>query len=264
MRKGPSKVKSCVICGAPLDDTDIKNQRGDCKSCRSISGKVADLDIAIRASGDNPERINEWAVIRHFLRKRFGEDLCEVDLWERCTDWLRAKGLSPNEYSILSLEELRRLIEDEIAQKSGQHHRNPGDVVSKKDLDEVVAPADVKTVQNVAGGAGGGELVSEINLCEQAELIVPELKEAKKSSWIRATELAGFRNSENPETAIKTLSDYRTRKSYYQLNETICGVDKDGRQWRTDKSGKVWYFRESLPHDDQKLIKKFSKKQLRS
>ncbi len=51
-------------------------------------------------------------MIRHLLRKRFGEDRSDAELWERCTDWLRAEGrLKQNEYLVMPLGDLRWLLE---------------------------------------------------------------------------------------------------------------------------------------------------------
>ena len=98
------------VCGGPLDEHDL--DRGTCHDCRSPKGKIADLDIAIRASGDDPKRISDWPVIRHLLRKRFGENRSDAELWERCTDWLRAEGrLTPNDYLPLPLNYLQWLLE---------------------------------------------------------------------------------------------------------------------------------------------------------
>jgi hypothetical protein len=101
---------TCALCGGPLDDHD--RDRETCHDCRSPKGKIADLDVAVRASGDNPERIGDWPVIRHLLRKRFGEDRSDTELWERCTDWLRAEGrLAPNDYLPQPLDYLQWTLE---------------------------------------------------------------------------------------------------------------------------------------------------------
>ncbi len=51
-------------------------------------------------------------MIRHLLRKRFGENRSDAELWERCTDWLRAEGrLTPNDYLPLPLNYLQWLLE---------------------------------------------------------------------------------------------------------------------------------------------------------
>jgi hypothetical protein len=112
-----STQPSCAVCGGPLGERDV--DRGTCHDCRSPAGKIADLDIAIRASGDSPERIRDWPVIRHLLRKRFGENRADLELWERCTDWLRAEGrLTPNDYLGLPLDYLQWLLENGFAQKT--------------------------------------------------------------------------------------------------------------------------------------------------
>ena len=92
----------------PLEEQD--KDRGVCHDCLSPTGKLADLDIAIRASGDSPERIPEWPGIRHCLRKRFGHNLSGAELWERFTDLLRAEGrLQPNDYLRMPLYQVRDL-----------------------------------------------------------------------------------------------------------------------------------------------------------
>lgn len=84
----------------------------------SDEGTVADLDVAILASGDDPERIPEWGEIRHFLRQRFGEDRSDADLWERFTDWLTAAHrLSPEDYLPLPLNHIRNLLTAEKKSK---------------------------------------------------------------------------------------------------------------------------------------------------
>lgn len=99
----------CALCGARLGEQDW--DRGTCHACRSPKGKVLELDIAIRASGDSPERIREWPEIRHLLRDRFGMTLSDEQLWQRCTDWLRAEvGLEPKQYLSLTLGEFRELL----------------------------------------------------------------------------------------------------------------------------------------------------------
>lgn len=101
----------CTQCGGSLED--YERDRGTCHNCRSLDGKITDLDIAIRASDDLPERIELWPVIRHFLRKRFGENRSSGELWERCTDWLSAEvGLDANDYLPLPLTVLVRILGD--------------------------------------------------------------------------------------------------------------------------------------------------------
>ena len=94
----------CVVCGKVLEGSD--RDRSTCHDCRSPRGKVADLAIAIEASGDSPERIRDWPAIRHLLRQRYGESLGEGDLWSRCKDQFAAEGLGANEYLVWKLEEL--------------------------------------------------------------------------------------------------------------------------------------------------------------
>lgn len=107
----PTADRDCVTCGKTLRGRDA--DRSECHSCRSPVGKVEQLDVAIRASGDDPERIRDWPAIRHLLRERFGEQPSDVQLWERCTDWLAAEGkLTKNVYFPFSLSKLQRLLKN--------------------------------------------------------------------------------------------------------------------------------------------------------
>jgi hypothetical protein len=73
----------------------------------SMHGKVIDLDVAIRTSGDTPNRIGQWPRIRHFLRKRFDASASDSQLWERCTDWLQAEhGLMPDDFLAWPIDRL--------------------------------------------------------------------------------------------------------------------------------------------------------------
>ena len=136
----------CSLCGGPLDKRDIKFGRDTCHKCRSPSGKVADLDIAIRASGDNPARINAWPAIRHLLRKRFGADLSDKELWERCTDWLQAEGrLTPNDYLVLPLDQLLWRLEHGFPRRGQQV------TGSKKRIQPVDEQPNELAVVNVEG-----------------------------------------------------------------------------------------------------------------
>jgi hypothetical protein len=94
----------CVMCGKELQGPD--RDRSSCHECRSPFGKVADLAVAIEASGDSPERIREWPAIRHLLRDRFGNSLGEEELWLRCKDQLAAHGIMPSEYLAWKLTQL--------------------------------------------------------------------------------------------------------------------------------------------------------------
>lgn len=81
-----------VICGksyTPLGAVEIDQDPPSRNNALSMKGKIFDLDIALRASGDTPERIREWPAIRHQLRKWFGHNLSDIELWERCMDWLK-------------------------------------------------------------------------------------------------------------------------------------------------------------------------------
>jgi len=77
----------------------------------SRKGILYDLDVAIRASGDTPERISEWPDIRHWLRKRFGDGFTDEELWERFRDWIRdEKGLHPNTWLLMTYDEAIKMV----------------------------------------------------------------------------------------------------------------------------------------------------------
>ena len=102
--QGPEQDHCCIECGKPITGDDANRQ--PCPECRSWIGKIGELDIAIR-SDDDPERLRYWPEVRYLLRKRFGQDFSDGDLWERCTDWLRGEHqLSPNQYLVLSVTDL--------------------------------------------------------------------------------------------------------------------------------------------------------------
>jgi hypothetical protein len=74
-------------------------------------GKLFDLDVAIRASGDTPDRIPEWPTIRHWLRKRFGDDLTDEQLWERFRGWIEAeKEMHPNTWLVMSYDDAIKIL----------------------------------------------------------------------------------------------------------------------------------------------------------
>lgn len=98
---GIDNTPRCIVCGQPLQGRD--RDRSTCHDCRSPKGKLADLDIAIRASGDSPDRLSEWPAIRHVLREKFGSEHSAETLWERFTDLLQAGGITPNEYLVYPL-----------------------------------------------------------------------------------------------------------------------------------------------------------------
>ena len=108
---------SCSQCGKPLSKRD--EDRSTCNACRSARGKMADLDIAIRANGDDPNRIPEWPDIRYLLRKRFGEQ-SYPELLDRFRDWLSVeRGFSEEEYLLLPFDEVKDLLADESAFDGG-------------------------------------------------------------------------------------------------------------------------------------------------
>ncbi len=88
--------RRCFLCGTLLEGRD--RDRDTCSLCRSPRGKIADLDIAIRASGDSPDRIPEWPAIRHRLRARFGSNLSSSELWERFKDLMDSGSIDPELY----------------------------------------------------------------------------------------------------------------------------------------------------------------------
>jgi hypothetical protein len=93
--EGESDLR-CARCGKLLNEED--RDRSECHSCRSPYGKLADLDIAIRAGGDSPDRIKEWPAIRHVLREHFGAQYSAKELWERFTDLMHAGRIDPEVY----------------------------------------------------------------------------------------------------------------------------------------------------------------------
>lgn len=105
--------RTCTECGKPLQEPDT--DRSTCSECSSPVGKVADLDVAIRASGDSPDRIREWPAVRHYLRKIFRGDRAEAELWEQCRDWLQAeRKLAPEEYLQMPISELLTVLAESI------------------------------------------------------------------------------------------------------------------------------------------------------
>lgn len=94
--------RNCQICGNRLVGRD--RDRDTCSQCRSPEGKVADLDIAIRANGDDPSRIDGWSEVRYWLEKRFALTNHEVPvelLWRRLKDWARFVKKIPSEREFL-------------------------------------------------------------------------------------------------------------------------------------------------------------------
>jgi len=136
------KTPCCVDCGRPLVKSDI--DRSQCFACRSPKGKLADLDIAICASGDNPERIREWNKILYFLqerfgKKRFGDDHSVTALWKRCRGWLQAKhGLDENDYLALTYDQLEVWLADDssFAGVGAITPTEPADAESPKDAEQ--------------------------------------------------------------------------------------------------------------------------------
>ena len=94
--------RKCQICGTPLEGLD--KDKLSCHPCRSPEGKIADLDIAIRASGDDPSRIDGWSEVRFWLEKRFAPTNHEVPvelLWRRFKDWARFVKKIPTAHEFL-------------------------------------------------------------------------------------------------------------------------------------------------------------------
>jgi hypothetical protein len=99
----------CIECGEPLTRRD--RFLTTCPNCRSVVGKAADLDIAIRASGDDPDRIRAWSEIQYLLRKRFGENLSNEDLWQRLRQFLKTeRGLESEDFLRLPLDQIKWLL----------------------------------------------------------------------------------------------------------------------------------------------------------
>lgn len=80
----------CITCSKLIGDYDY--DRSECHDCRSQLGKLLDLKVAIHASGDSPDRIPEWKMIRALLRDAFGPDRTIEELWELMEDRLRVNG----------------------------------------------------------------------------------------------------------------------------------------------------------------------------
>ena len=95
------------------------SDRTNCDKCRSRTGKVFDLNVAIRATGDTPSRIREWPAIQSLLRDLFGYDHSDAKLWEFCTGCLRSKfNMEPNQYLQFPLSDIEKLLAEEIRQGS--------------------------------------------------------------------------------------------------------------------------------------------------
>jgi hypothetical protein len=90
----------CVTCSKLIGDYDY--DRSECHDCRSPQGKLADLEVAIKCQqlygNDDPERIQEWATIRAYLRDKFGPDRTNMQLWEWMTDHLRVLGWNEDKW----------------------------------------------------------------------------------------------------------------------------------------------------------------------
>ncbi len=80
----------CITCSKLIGDFDY--DPSECHDCRSQLGKLLDVKVAIHASGDSPDRIPEWKMIRALLRDAFGSDRTIEELWERMEDRLRVNG----------------------------------------------------------------------------------------------------------------------------------------------------------------------------
>ena len=104
------KTPTCLSCDEPLRGYE-RGIGGWCRKCWSHTGKLGDLDVAIRASGDGPDRISEWPSIRHLLRERFGQDRSDTDLWERFCGFLQGDWkLSAGDYLKLPLSSISYLL----------------------------------------------------------------------------------------------------------------------------------------------------------
>ena len=100
---GGGKKKKCVTCNRILEGSE--QTQGQCHTCRSPEGKIADLDIAIRSRGDTPRRIDSWPEIRYWLERRFAKPREKVSakwLWRKFRDWARFKRKISNENEFLA------------------------------------------------------------------------------------------------------------------------------------------------------------------
>ncbi|MCA9109321.1 MAG: hypothetical protein KDA52_05210 [Planctomycetaceae bacterium] len=112
-KKDDPHHRSCRVCGVELDES--ANPGEMCPTCyedRSPMGKLADLDIAIRASGDTATRIPGWRRILGALRRRFGNEMDIEEMWTRFKDSLEdIHDLTPNEYLRLPLNQIHDLVQ---------------------------------------------------------------------------------------------------------------------------------------------------------
>ncbi|NMC18810.1 MAG: hypothetical protein GYA33_00165 [Thermogutta sp.] len=77
-------------------------------------GLVFDLDVAIRATGDDPGRIREWPKLRYLLSERFPAGRDDAERWRLCRGWLESKHrLTWGEILRLPIPALVELLEAE-------------------------------------------------------------------------------------------------------------------------------------------------------
>jgi hypothetical protein len=195
----------CIECGKPLDGED--SDRSQCHDCRTPRGKLADLDIAIRASGDSPDRIGDWPEIRHFLREKYGYGRSNVELWEFFTDWLFTEHrLEPNDYLGMPLDQAVGLL-------SGSS--------GKTDYRDYVSATEIRTDHTPAGyDLSSKRLNAFLGLHPEVRKKRPENKDGTLrknrrlihlADWYRA--LPAFREwydaTRNPKNVTKGESEER-------------------------------------------------------
>jgi hypothetical protein len=106
-------VDKCVECGAELELEDVEFQRGTCKTCRDRTGKLGDLAIAIRATGDSPGRIKQWPEISHWAREKWG-DLKDEVLFERILGMVDAHTGDPSRRLLVPISDVLAMLREAV------------------------------------------------------------------------------------------------------------------------------------------------------
>lgn len=224
-----SPGRKCGNCGKPIRKRDY--DRAECNDCRSPVGKLADLDIAIHASGDSPDRILEWPTIRAFLRDAFGLDRTNEKLWELMTDRLRVVGWNDERWLRTKYDEFIELLRAGLMNDrsiiEGIERDTPADDLRQPDP-VITAPASI-----------------DRRSIEEIERNTPAL-DVKSIEWIAARKT----NQEKLGYPTSTLATYRLESSGGRQLSAYFGIDRDGRRWRrqSDKTegSTVFYFAADL------------------
>lgn len=92
---GPTPTH-CQWCQKPLSEQNRKDQRGVCDDCRSPSGKMREIWVALECHRkyDQPiphniERLPAWGKIQNRARKRFQHSMFTADTWACLVNWLQ-------------------------------------------------------------------------------------------------------------------------------------------------------------------------------